>query len=104
MALLAWDAHSNAQYVTKKGFARYMTKYISKTEPTHLYNIQESNRFYQHIVGRTFGSMEIIFLTTGETICNSSATVIFLPTDPPSLRSKAILPVQALLQNPDSPY
>src|SRR6185437_14846707 len=66
--------------------------------------IREGNRFYEHIVGRTLNSMEIIFLTTGESICNSSATVIFLPTDPPSLRSKAILPIQAILQNPDNPY
>ena len=31
--LLAWDTHCNFQYVTSKGFARYMTKYISKAEP-----------------------------------------------------------------------
>ena len=33
-------------HVTSKGFARYMTKYISKAEPSHIFNINESNRFY----------------------------------------------------------
>lgn len=34
--LLLWDTHMNAQYVTDRGFARYMAKYIAKTEPSHL--------------------------------------------------------------------
>ena len=49
--LLAWDAHLNTQYVTGKGFARYMTKYISKTEPSHIFNINDGNHFYRHILG-----------------------------------------------------
>jgi len=102
--LLAWDAHINTQYVTSKGFARYMTKYISKTEPSHIFNINDSNHFYRHILGRRLGAMEVIFLITGETICNSSATVNYLPTEPPDLRSKSILPVRQLLESPDNPY
>jgi len=102
--LLAWNAHLNVQYVTNKGFARYMTKYISKSEPSHIFNINDGNRFYRHILGRRLGAMEVIFLITGETICNSSATVIFLPTDPPELRSKTILPVAQLVENPELPY
>jgi len=83
--LLAWDAHSNVQYITTKGFARYMTKYISKAEPTHFFNIKENNRYYHHVLGRRLGAMEVIFLLTGEFICNSSATVNFLQTDPPKI-------------------
>jgi hypothetical protein len=44
--LLAWDAHLNMQYVTNKGFARYVTKYISKIEPSHIL----------HVLGRRLGA------------------------------------------------
>jgi len=81
-----------------------MTKYISKTEPSHVFNIKENNRYYRHVLGRRLGAMETIFLLTGEFICNSSATVNFLQTDPPNIRSKTILPVENLLQNPENPY
>ena len=36
--LMIWNAHMNAQYVTSKGFARYITKYIAKAEP-HKYMV-----------------------------------------------------------------
>ena len=81
-----------------------MTKYISKAEPTHFFNIKENNRYYHHVLGRRLGAMDVIFLLTGEFICNSSATVNFLQTDPPKIRSKTILPVENLLQNPENPY
>src|SRR5438105_14013574 len=68
--MLAWDAHCNFQYVTSKGFARYMTKYISKAEPSHIFNVSEGNRYYHHVLGRRLGAMEVIYLITGETICN----------------------------------
>ena len=55
-------------------------------------------------IGRRLGTMEVIYLITGETICNSSATVNFLPTELPLLQSKTILPVSQLLYNPDNPY
>jgi hypothetical protein len=41
--LLIWNAHMNAQYITDKGFARYMIKYIAKSEPSHVFNIQEND-------------------------------------------------------------
>jgi hypothetical protein len=43
--LLIWNAHMNAQYITSKGFARYFTKYVAKSEPTHVFNIMENNKF-----------------------------------------------------------
>ena len=46
--------------------------------------------------------MEVVFLITGEAICNFSATVNFLQTDPPNIRSKTLLPVESLLQNPET--
>ena len=74
---------------------------ISKAEPSHVF---ENNRYYRHVLGRRLGTMEVVFLITGETICNSSATVNFLQTDPPNIRSKTLLPVESLLQNPENPY
>jgi hypothetical protein len=38
----------NAQYITDKGFARYMMKYITKREPSHVFNISENNALREH--------------------------------------------------------
>ncbi|CAG8772328.1 8334_t:CDS:1, partial [Ambispora leptoticha] len=84
--LMVWNAHMNAQYVTNKGLARYITKYISKSEPTHLFNIQEQLCYREYIHARRMGSMELMFLLLGERITNSSIQVQFLTTDPPSTR------------------
>jgi hypothetical protein len=54
-----------------------MVKYISKPEPSHVFNVYEGDRFQQHIVVRRLGTMEVMFLTLGETICNSSTSVIY---------------------------
>ncbi len=43
--LFIWNAHMNLQYVTTRGFAKYMTKYIVKREPTHLFNIQDGDKY-----------------------------------------------------------
>jgi len=102
--LLAWDAHMNIQYVSSRGFARYMTKYIAKTEPSHIFNIREGDRFYQHITARRMSSMEIMFMILGEPICNSSIAVRFLTTDPPDTRTRTIMPVALVLQNEAEPY
>ena len=102
--LLAWDAHMNVQYVSSRGFARYMTKYISKSEPSHVFNIREGDRFYQHITARRMSSMEIMFMILGEPICNSSIAVRFLTTDPPNTRTRTIMPVAQILQNEEDPY
>jgi PIF1-like helicase len=94
----------NIQYVTSKGFARYMTKYMAKTEPSHVFNITENDKFKEHIVARRLGAMEAMFLILGETICNSSIQVKFLNTDPPNVRSKAVLPIHLLINEDDDPY
>ena len=43
-------------------------------------------------------------MTLGEPICNSSIAVRFLSTDPPSMRTRAIMPVPLILQNEEDPY
>jgi DNA replication protein DnaC len=100
--LYIWNAHMNLQYVTTRGFAKYMTKYIVKREPTHLFNIQDGDKYRQHIQGRRLGAMELMFLILGETICDSSVRVQYLVTDPPSVRQKSILPVSLLVNSSDN--
>jgi hypothetical protein len=102
--LLAWKAHINVQYVSTRGFARYMVKYISKSEPTHVFNIREGDRFQQHVVARRLGAMEAMFLLLGETICNSSIQVLYLTTEPPESRPKAVKPIHLLHQDENSPF
>src|SRR5271166_5244100 len=58
--LLIWKAHMNAQYVTDKGLAKYINKYIAKTEPSHLFNVREGNLFHEYIHARRLGSMELM--------------------------------------------
>jgi hypothetical protein len=102
--LLIWKAHMNAQYVTDKGLANYITKYIAKSEPSHLFNLREGNLFREYVHARRLGSMEIMFLLLGEKICNSSVQVLYLITEPPSTRSKAIMPLSLIDPDDDDPY
>jgi len=102
--LLIWDAHMNAQYITDKGFARYMMKYITKREPSHIFNIYENDLLREHIIARRLGSMELMFLLLGHQICNSSATVKFLITELPATRSCAILPIYMIDEDDENLY
>ncbi|GBB87368.1 hypothetical protein RclHR1_13810001 [Rhizophagus clarus] len=102
--LIIWDAHMNIQYVSSRGLARYLSKYISKSEPCHIFNVKEGDKFREHIIARRLGSMELLFLILGETICNSSCTVSYLTTDPPTSRQKAIRPVYLINEEEDDPY
>ncbi len=40
----------NIQYIISKGFARYVTKYMTKSEPLHIFNIIDNNKFRVHVV------------------------------------------------------
>src|ERR1044071_5744334 len=94
----------NIQYVSSRKLAFYLTKYIVKSESSHIFNIKEGNKFREHIVARRLGSIELIFLILGETICNSSYTVTYLTTDPPTSRQKAICPIYLINDDDDNPY
>jgi hypothetical protein len=102
--LLFWDAHMNVQYVTSRGLAKYLTKYVVKPEPTQTFNISYGDRYREHVIARRLGSMECMFLLLGETICNSSIQVKYLPTEcqicdhvqlnlSPSLTIRMIIPL-----------
>jgi hypothetical protein len=102
--LLIWKAHMNAQYVTDKGLAKYINKYIAKAEPSHLFNVREGDLYHEYVHARRLGSMELMFLLLGEKICNSSIQVLYLITDPPSIRSKAIMPLSLIDPDDEDPY
>ncbi len=94
----------NAQYVTDRGFACYMLKYIAKREPSYIFNITENDLLREHIIAQRLGSMELMFLLLGHTICNSSATVKFITTEPPTTRTCTVLPIYMLEEDDDNPY
>ncbi|RHZ81307.1 hypothetical protein Glove_122g28 [Diversispora epigaea] len=102
--LLIWNVHINIQYITNKEFAKYIVKYITKREPSHIFNIQENDTLREHIIARRLGSMELMFLLLGHQICNSSITVKFLTTEPPTLRTCAILPIYMINETDENPY
>ncbi|RHZ45957.1 hypothetical protein Glove_641g5 [Diversispora epigaea] len=45
-----------------------------------------------------------MFLLLGHTICNSSATVNFLNTEPPTIRTRSILPIYIIDENDENLY
>jgi len=102
--LMIWDAHMNIQYVSSRRLAFYLTKYLSKSEPSHIFNIKEGDKYREHVVARRLGSMELMFLILGETICDSSCAVTYLSTDPPTSRQKAIRPICTIAEEEEDPY
>jgi PIF1-like helicase/helitron helicase-like protein len=103
--LLLWNGHVNFQYVTTRQFAKYMTKYVTKSEPTEYFDISESDATRKHILARCLGSMELMILLLGYTICRSSIAVEFLPSIPPEIRNKSVKPPYLLQQEEQlSPY
>jgi len=94
----------NAQYITDKGFTRYMVKYIAKRELSHVFNIYENDLLREHVIARRLGSMELMFLLLGHSICNSSVTVKFITTELPPTQSRTILPIYMLDEDEENPY
>ncbi|CAG8727692.1 7497_t:CDS:1 [Ambispora leptoticha] len=43
--LLIWREHINFQYITITGFAKYITKYVTKAEPSELFDIDENDEY-----------------------------------------------------------
>jgi len=102
--LLLWNAHMNIQYVSSKNLGKYLTKYVVKSEPTYVFNISEGDKYHEHIIARRLSSIECMFLLLGETICNSSVQVKYLPTEPPTTRSRAIRPITTISDDEEDPY
>src|SRR6266542_1462519 len=101
---MIWNAYMNIQYVSSQKLAFYLTKYIAKSKPSHVFNIKEGDKFREYIVAHRLSSMELMFLILGETICNSSCAVTYLITDPLTSRQKAIRPISLINENDDDSY
>src|SRR3989440_11665455 len=43
--LFLWNGHINFQYIISRQFAKYMTKYVTKSEPTEYFDILKLMHF-----------------------------------------------------------
>jgi hypothetical protein len=102
--LFMWKAHMNIQYVSSKDLGKYLTKYVVKSEPSYVFNVSEGDKYREHIIARRLSSMECMFLLLGETICNSSVQVKYLPTEPPTTRIRAVRPISTISDDDEDPY
>ncbi len=94
----------NIQYITSKGFAKYVTKYMTKSEPSHIFNITDNNKFREYIIARRLDAMKTMFFILDEPICNFSIQIKYLNTDPSNIRLKAVLLIYLLINEDDDPY
>jgi hypothetical protein len=95
--LLLWQAHSNVQYCTGRGLARYITKYVTKAEPSGLYSGVPGSAINRHIQARRLGSMEVMALLLGKPIFSVSSDSIRLSTQLPRDRMYSLKPVSLIL-------
>ena len=57
-----------------------MCKYVTKPEPSELFDITEADTFRRHIYARRLGTMELMLLLMGKKASRCSIAVDFLPT------------------------
>ncbi|CAG8699447.1 12016_t:CDS:2 [Ambispora leptoticha] len=106
--LLIWRGHINFQYITTTGFAKYITKYVTKPETSELFDINESNEYRRHIMARRLGAMELIVLLLQHPLTRCSVSVHYLPSAPSELRLRSVKPIHLLNirddNNDNDPY
>ena len=102
--LLIWKAHINVQYVTSEGLTKYVTKYVTKSEPISIVNLPTEDRVKAHIQARRIGAMEIMCLLNSKPIIKLSSGVAFLPNSMPEIRTLAIRPAHEIERDPENPY
>ena len=95
--LLVWKAHMNFQYVTSTGFAKYITKYVTKPEPSELFDISE-DEYRKHVMARRLGSMELVILLLQCPITRCSVSVHYLPSAPSEYRTRSVKSIHMLAQ------
>jgi hypothetical protein len=86
----------NVQYCTSAGLAKYILKYITKSEPKDLYHVRKQNPLKEHLLSRRLGSIEIIILLLNFPIFHMTTASIFLVTAMPDKRSAQIKPIWML--------
>ena len=103
--LLIWKAHINIQYVTSAGLSKYVTKYVTKQEPTSVVSMETMDGISKsHIEARRIGAMEVMCLLNSKPIIRLSSSVQFLPNAMPELRSLTIRRIHEIEEDPDNPY
>lgn len=100
--LLLWKAHCNVQYCTTGGLAKYITKYVTKSEPKSVVTPNNTKKISDHILARRMGSMENMVLLLSFPIFQMSSSTLYLPTSVPSDRAAIVKPSWLLVSNPDS--
>ncbi len=103
--LMLWDGHICFQYVTSAHLQKYLIKYVSKAEPSELFDLYEHDAIKSHVLGRRLGSMELMLLLLGKTVCRCSIAVEYLPTLPSSERIRSIKPIHIIQEEENvDPY
>ena len=102
------DLHMNAQYVSSRGLARYMTKYMLKKEPGGIFNVREPGdsveAYRSHISACQMSSLETMALLLGKPIINTSIACEYFTTAMPNFRTAVVLPVRLIHDNDANPY
>lgn len=82
-ALLMWNGHINFTYVTNNGWQKYLAKYISKPEKSHLIARlnPEASDTERYLRTRVIGLLEALDVSLGFNICRASRTIIFLQSN-----------------------
>jgi hypothetical protein len=103
--LVIWKAHINVQYVTTAGLTKYVSKYVTKTEPKSVVSIEQGEgRVKSHLEARRLGAMEIMCLLNSKPILKMSSGVQFLVNSMPEHRTLTVRRVHEIERNPENPY
>jgi hypothetical protein len=102
--LLFWDGHCNVQYCTSTGLAKYISKYVTKSEPNSLVNVHSQDHVTSHILARRMGSMEVMVMALGHPIFQMSSGSMYLPTALPGMRNSTVRPPWEVEDDPENPY
>lgn len=102
--LLLWNGHCNSQFVKDDGLAAYISKYVTKGEPTSLLQISDTSAIVKHQIARRIGSMESMVLALGLDIFRSSSGCVWVPVAVPNMRNSTVRPARQLEENPEDAY
>ena len=98
---ILWGAHHNVQHVSKHGFEQYLSKYISKTEPSCKIDLPENcSEPQRYLRTRVIGAIEALDVLMGFEQHHSTRVVVYLPTELKPSR-KTLKPKRDLESLPD---
>ena len=98
---ILWGAHHNVQHVSRHGFEQYLSKYISKTEPSCKIDLPENcSEPQRYLRTRVIGAIEALEVLMGFEQHHSSRVVVYLPTELKPNR-KTLKPKRDLESLPD---